>query len=585
MQTARTRLEQAVLDARIRGERIIAIIRLVLLVPLSVFVVSLFLQNVANRGLGGAVSDPALYVELVCMVAAVVLSLWVLRLAREGIYRSWMPYVFPFLDVTFITVIAATIARYPLSSIAFTGAPPHLYYIFLVLCVFRNSPPSVVFTGVYAAVSSFALSYRSMAALGILEAQGALFRSAVGETLIVHLDDEILKPVIMLIVTAVLAYLAKRINGIIEEQINASVERARIRARVTAGVGETTGAIREAGLKLQSVAEQYATGLQHLLGATRNIEQETLTEQTAVEQSSATVAEMIQSIESVSSSIDHQSRLMGESAGAVESVQDSVSQIMGMAKEADGIADALLEAARSGGSVVEDVNVAARETLQAGEQIREVVQVITSVAEATNLLAMNAAIEAAHAGSAGRGFAVVAEEIRKLSEDTSQNAAQIAGFLEDMRSRIATIDTRSASARQALESIVADAGRTSEVNSKIREAMEAEYQAVQRLAQGVEQLATITRDVKHASDEQAAGGSQILEAMSELRTQAGTVSNLTAEQSERGNEVARIADELQAIIGQNQTTIQRLEAVVEELRSADGARAPEEHAGDPTSAQ
>jgi methyl-accepting chemotaxis protein len=95
---------------------------------------------------------------------------------------------------------------------------------------------------------------------------------------------------------------------------------------------------------------------------------------------------------------------------------------------------------------------------------------------------------------------------------------------------------------------------------------------VQQLAQSVEQLATITRDVKHASDEQAAGGSQILEAMSELRTQAGTVAGLTGEQTERGTEVARIADELQSIIAQNKATIQRLEAVVQELRSADGTR-------------
>ncbi len=164
-----------------------------------------------------------------------------------------------------------------------------------------------------------------------------------------------------------------------------------------------------------------------------------------------------ESVEAISSRIDDVGAMVGrqgcaveETAASSQAIIQSLGAMARMARERGELADALVLKARDGESVVGKVLVAVQEIGGFATRIAEMVGVINDVAERTNLLAMNAAIEAAHAGDRGKGFAVVATEIRKLAQMTGQNAARIG---EQLRTVTNKIDDTAGGAQKAAGSI------------------------------------------------------------------------------------------------------------------------------------
>ena len=232
----------------------------------------------------------------------------------------------------------------------------------------------------------------------------------------------------------------------------------------------------------------------------------------ALEQEVEGFQKSVTNIESKSVDLDEQ---VQEQAGMVEestaSVQEMISSIDNVAKVSRAKGEASRNLLVSAGIGREQLTVSVEAVERIGTQvdaIMEMTDLIKGVADRTNLLAMNAAIEAAHAGDAGRGFAVVAAEIRKLAETTGIQSKDITA---------------------ALGSIVGDIRSAVDVSNSTRDSYEEIYRIVEDVSRAFEEIVSSTAELQ-------TGGQQILDAMAVLMDTSVNVKDGSAEiKSETGN--------------------------------------------------
>ena len=160
-----------------------------------------------------------------------------------------------------------------------------------------------------------------------------------------------------------------------------------------------------------------------------------------------------------------------------------------------------------------------------------------NIASQTNLLSMNAAIEAAHAGEAGKGFAVVAAEIRKLAESSSQQSKTISTVLKKIKTSIDKITHSTNNVLTRFEAIDGNIKTVADQEENIRNAMEEQSQGSKQILEAIGNLNDITRQVK--------GGSEVMrEGSKEVTGECKNLEHITQEITGGMNEMATGADQI-----------------------------------------
>ena len=289
-------------------------------------------------------------------------------------------------------------------------------------------------------------------------------------------------------------------------------------------VGETTAAFNKLIDRLQQ-------NLQSIAKAASNVAQ--------------AATQMAGTSQQVSIAANRQSEASSSAAATIEEMTVSINHVGDRASEANALSEKAGELAASGESViaqtVHDIKTIAESVSEASDRIQlleqqsqdvaQVIAVIKEVADQTNLLALNAAIEAARAGEQGRGFAVVADEVRKLAERTSGATQEITRTISSMResaqfvarsmqAAVGNVDAgvkRADDASQAIHQIGGSAHQTVDMVSEITNAIREQGSASNNIAQQIERIAQMAEEASAAAQETSDNANMLERLATEMR--------------------------------------------------------------------
>ena len=285
-----------------------------------------------------------------------------------------------------------------------------------------------------------------------------------------------------------------------------------------------------------SITESVAS-VNNIINSIQNVTNSTDQQRHAFSSASIAVEELLQTIYKINDNMERQSSAVEETSASIEEMISNITSVAKSVNKADSFSKKLLVDAHDGGDTVDEVIEAVRGIEESSDQIKEIVNVIQGIAEQTNLLAMNAAIEAAHAGEQGRGFSVVADEIRSLAEHTADNTKSITNIIKAITKRIEETVELASNSGKSLDNILDMSENTARVVSEINTANSELEVGGRDILETIRHLNNITTGVKESVKEQMNSGDVVDSQITLLDQITREVSDIIEANSEGAKEV------------------------------------------------
>ncbi|MCL2130395.1 MAG: methyl-accepting chemotaxis protein, partial [Treponema sp.] len=296
------------------------------------------------------------------------------------------------------------------------------------------------------------------------------------------------------------------------------------------------------GNELSENMNQTESAVKEITGNIQHIKGQVINQSASVTQTNATMEQMVDNIGKLSTQVEAQTESVTQSSAAIEEMLANIKSVTDtLVKNAENV-DRLITASELGRTSIEGVSEDIKGIAQESEGLLEINKLMQDISSQTNLLSMNAAIEAAHAGEAGRGFAVVASEIRKLAESSSDQSKTISTVLKKIKESIDQIIKSTGAVLSKFEDIDTEIQTVYKQESHLRVAMEEQNEGSRQILEAIDSLKDITRHVKEGSTEMLKGSREVIK-------EGKNLASATEQIASGINDIASGADYINSTVG------------------------------------
>ena len=351
--------------------------------------------------------------------------------------------------------------------------------------------------------------------------------------------------------------------GTMCRDFNQSVDNVRI---LIVTVKENVLSLFEVGQELSANMTETASAVYEISTNIENIKKQVMSQSKSVIEIGSSLQSITRTIEKLDAHVNVQTEAVDDSRISIDRMANSIQTVNAGIEQNMRTLDELNKATSGGKTVVlKSVNLS-KAVDESSEILLETSSIIQNIAAQTNLLAMNAAIEAAHAGEAGKGFAVVAGEIRKLAEESSNHGKSITKILKELKTKIEQVTASAESIEIQFDSIFALVEKTKSQEQVIMHEMQEQQNGSLHIVQAMDKIGDMTHEVQAVSQEMLKGSTAISTEMKLLAALSDTIACGMNEMASGAVQINTAVQEVNGITQKNKQSIDSLTVEMEKFQ-------------------